>query len=60
MSYRPQALGWYEPTGVVQMAPGTVGSIWAGTARPYGGGLVLDGAVGYRPLPFVSFGAMSF
>jgi hypothetical protein len=46
----------YEPTGVVQMAPGTVGSIWAGTARPYGGGFVLDGAVGYRPLPFVSFG----
>jgi hypothetical protein len=46
----------YEPTGLVQMAPGSVGSIWAGTARPYGGGLVLDGAVGYRPLPFLSFG----
>jgi hypothetical protein len=46
----------YEPTGLVQMAPGTVGSIWAGTVQPYGGGFVLDGAVGYRPLPFVSFG----
>jgi hypothetical protein len=27
-----------------------------GTAQPYGGGLSLDRAVGYRPLPFVSFG----
>lgn len=43
----------YQPTGAGQMAPG---SIWAGTAQPYGGGFIIDGAVGYRPLPFVSFG----
>ena len=30
--------------------------IWKGTAKPYGGGFVLDGAVGYRPLSFLSLG----
>jgi hypothetical protein len=46
----------YKPTGLVQMQPGTVGSIWDGTAKPYGAGFVLDGAIGYRALPFLSFG----
>jgi hypothetical protein len=46
----------YEPTGFMRMQPSEVGSVWAGTAKPYGGGFVLDGAIGYRPLPFVSFG----
>jgi hypothetical protein len=31
-------------------------AIWKGTAKPYGGGFVLDGAVGYRPYSFVSLG----
>ena len=37
----------YQPTGGKQMQPS---SIWAGTANPYGGGFVLDVAVGYQPL----------
>jgi hypothetical protein len=46
----------YKPTGLVQMAPGTVSSIWDGSAQPYRAGIVLEGAIGYRPLPFLSFG----
>ena len=30
--------------------------IWAGAAKPYGAGPIVDGAIGYRPLPFLSFG----
>jgi len=36
--------------------PMQASTIWDGTAKPYGGGFVLDGAVGYRPLSFVSVG----
>ena len=36
--------------------PMQASAIWAGAAKPYGGGFVLDGAVGYRPLSFVSLG----
>jgi len=46
----------YEPTGLVHMQPGSVGSLWAGSVKPYGGGFVLDGSVGYRALPFQSLG----
>lgn len=45
----------YKPTGITQMQ-GDVGRIWDGTAKPYGAGFVIDGAVGYRALPFLSFG----
>jgi len=41
------------PTG---NPPTAVGSIWDGTATPYRAGFVFDGAVGYRPLSFISFG----
>lgn len=43
----------YQPTGSNQMP---ASAIWAGTTKPYGGGFVLDGAVGYRPFSFVSLG----
>jgi hypothetical protein len=49
----------YEPAAQLPPLPEPavgVGSVWRGTAKPYGGGFVLDGAVGYRPLPFVSLG----
>ncbi len=39
----------YEPTGVVRTEPGAVGSVWAGTAKPYGGGFVVDGACRRNP-----------
>ncbi len=46
----------YKSTGLMQMDPGAVGAIWNGTAKPYGAGFVIGGSVGYRILPFLSFG----
>lgn len=46
----------YEPTGLAHMEPGSVSAIWNGSAKPYGAGVVLAGSVGYRVLPFLSFG----
>jgi hypothetical protein len=40
----------YQPTG-----PNST-LYWVGTDHPYGGGFVLDGAVGYRLLSFISIG----
>jgi len=46
----------YKPTGLAKMQPESVGSIWAGTAKPYGVGITLDAAVGYRFSHFASVG----
>ena len=46
----------YKPTGVVQMDDATRGAILDGTAKPYGGGLGIDGSIGYRALSVLSFG----
>jgi len=46
----------YQPSGVARMPDDQVGSIWNGKVSPYKAGLVLDGALGLRPLPFLSTG----
>lgn len=47
----------YDPKPLVVFAnpPGT-GDVYAGTAKPYGGGFAGDVSVGYRFLPFMSAG----
>lgn len=43
----------YEPTGLLRANPDP---IWNGTAKPYGGGLVLQGGLGLRAGQYVSVG----